>query len=102
SFKNYNEFSGDGFKDGKKRGRYCAFNSAWESLFKSRWSEGVKQNKPTDRFTAQMIPKSEQASLSGDWQQLYWEAHIQSCLDEAAEAALLPSFDGCIGEISIS
>ncbi|KAI3878997.1 hypothetical protein MKX03_002708 [Papaver bracteatum] len=102
SFKNYNEFSADVFKDGKKRGRYCAFNSAWESLFKSRWSEGVKQNRPTDQFTEQMIPKSEQASFSGDWQQLYWEAHIQSCLDEAAEAALLPSFDGCIGEISIS
>jgi hypothetical protein len=27
---------------------------------------------------------------------------INSCLDEAAELALLPSFDGCIGEMNVS
>ncbi|XP_020274322.1 NACHT, LRR and PYD domains-containing protein 4E isoform X1 [Asparagus officinalis] len=37
-----------------------------------------------------------------DWQQLYWEAHLQSCLDEAAERALLPTSDGHIGGVKIS
>jgi len=37
-----------------------------------------------------------------DWQQKYWEKHLQECLDEAAESAFLPSFCGNIGELSIS
>ncbi|OVA02234.1 Leucine-rich repeat [Macleaya cordata] len=101
SFKHFGESTIDGFKDGKKRGRYCALNTAWKSIYKSRWPEGVRQTQPMDHLTKQSIPRFEPARFSGDWQQMYWEAHLQDCLDKAAEAAHLPSFDGCIGEITI-
>lgn len=95
--------------------RCCKFNTAWRALFKLRWPDLVDCIKPVD------------------WQQMYWEAHLQkyahlvtqtfeclllfvhgfyswfspfvmlnSCLDEAAEIALIPSFNGCIGDIQIS
>uniref|UniRef100_F6HZU8 Uncharacterized protein n=1 Tax=Vitis vinifera TaxID=29760 RepID=F6HZU8_VITVI len=32
---------------------------------------------------------------------MYWETHLQNCIDEAAEIAVLPSFDGGLGEIEI-
>ncbi|KAJ6812183.1 NACHT, LRR and PYD domains-containing protein 4E isoform X1 [Iris pallida] len=39
---------------------------------------------------------------SPDWLQLYWEAHLQNCLDEVAERALLPAFDGHISGVEVS
>jgi hypothetical protein len=39
--------------------------------------------------------------LTVDWQRHYWEKHLQECLDEAAESALLPSFYGSIDELTI-
>ncbi|KAK1561083.1 hypothetical protein Q3G72_034267 [Acer saccharum] len=69
---------------GRKRARNCKFNSAWKTLFKMRWPHLVDQIEPVE------------------WQLMYWEAHLQNCLDEAAEFALLPSFDGFIGDIKIS
>ncbi|XP_044502364.1 NACHT, LRR and PYD domains-containing protein 14 isoform X2 [Mangifera indica] len=68
----------------KKRGRMWKFNTAWKILFKKRWPQIVHHTEPND------------------WEQMYWEAHLQSCLDEAAEVAVLPSFDGFIGDIKIS
>ncbi|XP_039032568.1 NACHT, LRR and PYD domains-containing protein 5-like isoform X2 [Hibiscus syriacus] len=84
-FKNYDDYdlsSGD-LKIGKKRGRNGNFDTAWKALFKSRWPDHVERVQPLD------------------WQQIYWEYHVQDCLDEAAEVALLPSFSGCLGEIQI-
>lgn len=72
------------FESGRKRGRYGNFNTVWKKLFKTRWSG----------FTDQIEPF--------DWQQLYWESHVQSCLDEAAELVVLPSFRGLISDINIS
>ncbi|KAK2648704.1 hypothetical protein Ddye_016193 [Dipteronia dyeriana] len=74
----------DCLHSGRKRARNCKFNSAWKTLFKIRWSHLVDQIQPVE------------------WQLMYWEAHLQNCLDEAAEFALLPSFDGFIGDIKIS
>uniref|UniRef100_A0A453ALS1 Uncharacterized protein n=4 Tax=Aegilops tauschii TaxID=37682 RepID=A0A453ALS1_AEGTS len=64
------------------------FNTAWQALFESRWP--LLDNTGHDDL------------VTVDWQQQYWEKHLQECLDEAAEAALLPSFRGRIGELSMS
>ncbi|XP_010069680.2 uncharacterized protein LOC104456563 isoform X2 [Eucalyptus grandis] len=76
--------SDDCFTNGRKRTRNGSFSDAWRSLYKRRWAELVEQVQPAD------------------WQQAYWEMHLQKCIDEAAEVALLPSFDGKLGEIRIS
>ncbi|XP_010540943.1 PREDICTED: protein NLRC3 isoform X2 [Tarenaya hassleriana] len=78
------ELTDDCLKSGRKRGRNEKFHRAWKKLFKLRWPELVDSAK------------------SGDWQQIYWERHLQNCLDEAAEAALRPLFSGRIGCINIS
>uniref|UniRef100_K3Z4V6 F-box domain-containing protein n=1 Tax=Setaria italica TaxID=4555 RepID=K3Z4V6_SETIT len=64
------------------------FNTAWQSLFKLRWPLGVNAGHDSVAIV--------------DWQQQYWEKHLQECLDEAAESAFLPSFCGGISESSIS
>uniref|UniRef100_A0ACD5W2K8 Uncharacterized protein n=1 Tax=Avena sativa TaxID=4498 RepID=A0ACD5W2K8_AVESA len=73
----------DGNKRGTKRSRCEDFNTVWQALFKFRWP--LHDN-----------------LVTVDWQQQYWEMHLQECLDEAAEAALLPLFRGSIREISMS
>ncbi|KAK7336948.1 hypothetical protein VNO77_17502 [Canavalia gladiata] len=77
-------FSHDDSTNKRKRSRDWNLNSAWQRLFKLRWPDHVKQIQPTD------------------WQQLYWETHLQDCLDQAAEVALIPSFNGYIADIQIS
>ncbi|KAL4353049.1 hypothetical protein GQ457_06G028500 [Hibiscus cannabinus] len=61
------------------------FNEAWNTLFNIRWHdfEDCGCDQPVD------------------WQQIYWETHVQDCLDEAADIACLPSFSGCLGDIPI-
>ncbi|KAL5562041.1 hypothetical protein UlMin_031788 [Ulmus minor] len=81
--RNDHEYADDGCKNGRKRGRICKFDKAWRNLLELRWPELVNRTQ------------------SVDFQQMYWEAHLQNCLDEAAEIASLPSFDGCIGDIRI-
>ncbi|XP_037475684.1 uncharacterized protein LOC119353194 isoform X2 [Triticum dicoccoides] len=78
----------DGNRRGTKRSRCEDFNTAWQALFESRWP--LHDNTGHDDL------------VTVDWQQQYWEKHLQECLDEAAEAALLPSFRGSIGELSMS
>ncbi|CAN6353211.1 unnamed protein product [Urochloa humidicola] len=78
----------DGDRRGIKRSRCEDFNTAWQSLFKLRWPLSVKTE--------------HDSVVTVDWQQKYWEKHSQECLDEAAESALLPSFRGGVGELSIS
>ncbi|KAL3029217.1 hypothetical protein AAZX31_03G151600 [Glycine max] len=77
-------FSHDDSTKKRKRARDWNLNSAWQRLFQLRWPDRVKQIHRTD------------------WEQLYWETHLQDCLDEAVEVALIPSFTGYIGDIQIS
>ncbi|XP_048337179.2 uncharacterized protein LOC107426804 isoform X2 [Ziziphus jujuba] len=81
---NDNEYADPDGGSGRKRGRYWNFDTAWRNLFKCRWPKVVDKIQPYD------------------WQQMYWEAHLQTCLDNAAEIALIPNFNGCIGELEIS
>ncbi|KAF0888799.1 hypothetical protein E2562_017796 [Oryza meyeriana var. granulata] len=78
----------DGDRRGTKRSRCEDFNSAWQALFRLRWPHC--DNAGHDSL------------ITVDWQQQYWEKHLQECLDEAAESALLPSFRGSIDELTIS
>ncbi|KAJ4969577.1 hypothetical protein NE237_016278 [Protea cynaroides] len=96
----YNNINGSS-SDGRKRGRYGDFDTAWKMLFKSRWPEGVRQIQPVELLRKEGVGNFEPMNNSGEWRQLYWEAHLQNCLDKAAEIAFLPSFDGPIGEITI-
>ncbi|CAJ1897955.1 unnamed protein product [Sphenostylis stenocarpa] len=81
---NDEDISGDDSTIERKRTGDWNLNLAWERLFRLRWPENIGQIQPTD------------------WQQLYWESHVQNCLDEAAEIALIPMFSGCIADIQIS
>ncbi|KAJ4728379.1 Leucine-rich repeat, ribonuclease inhibitor subtype [Melia azedarach] len=85
-FKDWDDYgsSNDSLENGRKRRRDEKFNAVWKTLFKMRWPQLVDQIQTVDL------------------QQLYWETHLQSCLEEAAELALLPSFNGLIGDIKIS
>lgn len=92
---------------GRKRGRfdrttYEDFNTAWKVLFKKRWPEYMKNILTVNCMTAQNgAGMSKLVSHSIDWHQLYWENHLQDCLNEAAEKAMLPNFDGRIGEVTV-
>ncbi|KDP26432.1 hypothetical protein JCGZ_17590 [Jatropha curcas] len=85
-YENWNDYEcSDGCsKIGRKRGRSCNFDTAWKMLFQSRWPWLVDSNE------------------SVDWQQTYWQTHLQNCLDEAAGLASTPSFDGYIADLEIS
>ncbi|KAK3032181.1 hypothetical protein RJ639_035006, partial [Escallonia herrerae] len=87
--------SANEFLRNPKRCKRCiSFPSAWAALYKSRWP-GLQ---PMDWLAKQDVGSYESAS---DWRQLYWETHLQDCLDAAAGIALLPSIDGCPGELHI-
>ncbi|XP_024016061.1 NACHT, LRR and PYD domains-containing protein 5 isoform X2 [Eutrema salsugineum] len=58
---------------------------SWKVLFKLRWPELIDLVEPPT-----------------DWQQLYWEKHLQNCVDEAAEVAMRPCFTGRISSINVS
>ncbi|KAG9447724.1 hypothetical protein H6P81_013852 [Aristolochia fimbriata] len=89
--------------DRRKRGRFGDFNAVWKTLFESRWPQGSRKVLP--RNGVAMMARDAKHKLTiedANWQQKYWEAHIQNCLDEAAETALLLSFSGDLGDIAIS
>ncbi|CAG7900424.1 unnamed protein product [Brassica rapa] len=71
---------------GRKRPRNDILGSSWKLLFKVRWPELINSLE---------VP-------SADWQQLYWEKHLQNCVDEAAEVAMRPTFSGRISSIHVS
>ncbi|CAN6460520.1 unnamed protein product [Victoria cruziana] len=78
--------------------RKNVFNEAWRALFKSRWHDGFKQiTTPSEDGEARHVCKKH----SEDWQQMYWETHLQNCLDEVAAVAVLPTFHGKIGDVKI-
>nr|CAB3459682.1 unnamed protein product [Digitaria exilis] len=78
----------DDDRRGMKRSRCEDFNTAWQSLFKLRWPHNFNTG--------------HDSMVTVNWQQQYWERHLQECLDEATESALLPSFCGSIGDLSVS
>lgn len=84
-------------KNGRKRMRCGKFNMAWKTLSYIRWPELV-EHLPMCPLARRNILECESIC---DWEQKYWEMHVQNCFDAAAERAMLPSFDGYVGEIEI-
>lgn len=82
----------------KKRRRFGIVDLAWRALYKLRWPDLGQKNQVTV-----WLDKHEEEKYSSvvDWQQIYWETHLQNCVDTITETALLPSYGGCIGEIQI-
>uniref|UniRef100_A0A7C9A5W1 Uncharacterized protein n=1 Tax=Opuntia streptacantha TaxID=393608 RepID=A0A7C9A5W1_OPUST len=82
---------------GRKRTRHGKFDAAWKVLFYLRWPE-LTEHLPYDPLAGKNVMECESIN---DWRQKYWEMHVQNCFDAAAERAMLPSFDGRIGEIIV-
>lgn len=79
------------------------FSNAWKDKFRIRWPEGVKKTGFLTSFTDEHTEtKCEHGIDKNDWQQSYWEAHLQDCLREGAAKALVPSYEGSIAEILVS
>ncbi|XP_078429296.1 RNI-like superfamily protein isoform X2 [Wolffia australiana] len=91
-----------GTTEENKRGRYDELSRTWEALFKVRWPENDQKMPRIRLIEVPAFVGSHEDKERIDWHQRYWESHLQECLDEASEKALLPSFDGCIKEIGIS
>ncbi|KAK9055668.1 hypothetical protein SSX86_026753 [Deinandra increscens subsp. villosa] len=76
-------FSDDCLKPSRKRKRFGNFDETWKALYRSRW------------------PIVQQDESTTDWQQVYWEKHLQNCLDATAETISITLFDGFLGEVEI-
>ncbi|KAG8370858.1 hypothetical protein BUALT_Bualt13G0027100 [Buddleja alternifolia] len=92
------ERSNDNHRDCRKRRRYGILDTAWQALYKVRWPDRGHLKQATA-----WLDKHDQAKCDSidNWEQRYWETHLQDCVDAVAETALLPSYDGSIGEIQI-
>ncbi|PWA69722.1 RNI-like superfamily protein [Artemisia annua] len=62
---------------------YSRRRSRWKALYISRWEP--PQN----------------SLVETNWQQIYWEKHLQSCLDATWRAFSDTSFDGFLGDIDL-
>lgn len=73
-------------------------STAWKSLYSKRWPAYFEQ---------MMSPQSEKFNGDdychgeADWQQLYWEAHLQCCLNAASEEPSIVSPECRIGDIPL-
>ncbi|XP_052211050.1 uncharacterized protein LOC127813942 isoform X2 [Diospyros lotus] len=101
SFKNGDDgqIANSCIRNERKRKRNLNFDLVWRTFYESRWPGLTRKNQAVPWLAKQGL---EEHQPMDDWQQVYWETHLQNCLDEAAEIALLPSFDGCISEVRVS
>ncbi|KAJ7564645.1 hypothetical protein O6H91_02G027600 [Diphasiastrum complanatum] len=86
------------------RGRWeTMFASVWKELFYRRWPD------PLNALMPSLFPDKDygcynKSSLDEkhiNWDQLYWQAHLQECLNEVSVAVSSPGFKDCIGDILI-
>lgn len=93
----------DGVDNQRKRKRYLNFEEEWKTLYELRWPALGRQSKNSKNKSFDRSAKGKEAEREStdDWQQMYWEAHLQKCLDTAAEIALFPAFHGQISEIEV-
>ncbi|VFQ95879.1 unnamed protein product [Cuscuta campestris] len=87
----------------RKRRRHVSFQKVWETLYKARWPDCDNKYRHGQIWSLHNLIKRKEPKheFTHDWQQIYWETHLQTCLDAAAEIALLPSFEGHIGEVKV-
>ncbi|XP_060177557.1 uncharacterized protein LOC132607553 isoform X1 [Lycium barbarum] len=95
----------DGVDNHRKRKRYLNFEEEWKKLYEERWPALGRRSKnfKSKSFARSAKAKEVECESADDWQQMYWEAHLQknSCLDTVAEIALFPSFHGPIGDLEV-
>ncbi|XP_015077141.1 uncharacterized protein LOC107021072 [Solanum pennellii] len=93
----------DGVDNQRKRKRYLNFEEEWKNLYEARWPAfGWRSKNFRSKSSARSANQKEvECESANDWQQMYWEAHLQNCLDTAAELTLFPSFRGRISEIEV-
>ncbi|XP_074317237.1 uncharacterized protein LOC141653391 isoform X2 [Silene latifolia] len=91
------EYDCSGTGGGRKRVRCGKFDLAWKALYYLRWPENDEYSQ--EKLLVKKI-ELENETLC-DWQQKYWEMHVQNCFDAAAETAMLPSFSQRIGLIEL-
>lgn len=90
-----NWFSDDCLNPSRKRKRTENFDIAWKTLYQSRWPVAEKSS-------ASLVPKDVQYDeATTDWQQIYWDKHLQNCLDATSETLAITLFDGYIGDVEI-
>ncbi|XP_047958543.1 uncharacterized protein LOC125204047 isoform X2 [Salvia hispanica] len=97
NFMESREHAYDDTSDSQKRRRCDILDTVWRALYKARWPSLDQQKKTVAWFDR----NKEKCEIINDWQQKYWETHLQDCVDAIAETALLPSYDGSIGDIQI-
>ncbi|MCD9560685.1 hypothetical protein HAX54_019429 [Datura stramonium] len=87
----------------RKRKRYLNFEEEWKNLYEARWPSFGRRNKifESKSFARSAKGKEIECESANDWHQIYWEAHLQNCLDSTAEIALFPSFHGRFSEIEV-
>ncbi|KAK4720218.1 hypothetical protein R3W88_018556 [Solanum pinnatisectum] len=93
----------DGVDNQRKRKRYLNFEEEWKNLYEARWPAfGWRSKNFKSKSSARSANEKEvECESANDWQQMYWEAHLQNCLDTTAEFALFPSFHGQISEMEV-
>lgn len=92
----------DSVENWRKRKRYLCFEEEWKNFYEARWPAFSWSENFESKSLARSAKGNEvECESANDWQQMYWEAHLQNCLDIAAEFALFPSFHGQIGEIQV-
>ncbi|XAR61011.1 hypothetical protein NMG60_11034583 [Bertholletia excelsa] len=96
----YSEETSNDCCDQRKRkrleSRFFNFDREWRKLYESQWPVLARQDCVVD-----WLAKGVNHKFAIDWQQMFWETHLQKCLDKVSEIALLPSFDGCISQMRI-
>ncbi|CAI9105722.1 OLC1v1004720C1 [Oldenlandia corymbosa var. corymbosa] len=85
---------GDNSSSQRKRKRWSNFEMAWKTLYEARWPSHSTESQPSNWLDGNGEVKEK---FIDDWAQLYWESHLQSCVDAAAEKASLPWFSDPIG-----
>nr|GLL33240.1 uncharacterized protein LOC109182724 [Ipomoea trifida] len=93
----------DSYDFPRKKRRCVTFERAWETLYKARWPDCGHKNRKLQLCSFHNLMKRRETKheFIHDWQQMYWETHLQNCLDAATEIASFPSFEGHIGETKV-
>lgn len=68
----------------------CCLNGAWKQQFDERWPSGLRKLRYDNIFSSSEVEllNLQEYDASVDWRRVFWEAHVQECLNEAVTLAL--------------
>ncbi|KAK4376209.1 hypothetical protein RND71_006886 [Anisodus tanguticus] len=72
----------DSVDNQRKRKRYLNFEEEWKALYEARWPAFGRRSKnfESKSFARSAKGKEAECESGNDWQQIYWEAHLQKHL----------------------